>query len=134
MPYRDRANVPHSQWWLLTPPFEMWIAVAAVYAGLSYFLPFLAVAGNAQLVALKFPRLVPVWSLLYALGGLCIIIGLLRRSPRMEGLGLNLLGSGVTVALLAALAAGAQLLPTIVIQGGVAVACGVRLMALRAFP
>lgn len=134
MPYRDRANVPPRQRWLLTPPFEIWIAVAAVYAGLSYFLPFLAVAGNVQIVALKFPRLVPVWSLLYALGGLCIIIGLLRRSPRMEGLGLNLLGSGITVALLAALAAGAQLLPTIVIQGGVAVACGVRLMALRAFP
>lgn len=133
MPYRDRANVPASKRWLLTPPFEIWIAVAAVYAGLSYFLPFLAIAGNAQLVAVKFPQLVLVWSALYALGGVCIIIGLLRRSPRMEGVGLNLLGSGVTVAFLAALAAGAQLMPTIVIQGGIAVACAVRLLALRAF-
>lgn len=134
MPYRDWAHVPKRQRWLLTPPFEAWLAVAAMYAGLSYFLSFLPLAGNAQLVALKFPGVVPVWSVLYALGGLCILIGLLRRSPRMEGVGLNLLGSGVTVAFLAALAAGAPLLPTIVIQGGVAAACGVRLLALRAFP
>lgn len=117
--------------WLALPPFELWIATAAVYAGLSYFLPFLAPSGNAQVVALKFPRLVPVWSVLYALGGLCVALGLLRRSPRIEGVGLHLLGSGVTVACLASLAAGAQVPATVVIQGGVVAACIVRLLALR---
>jgi hypothetical protein len=117
--------------WLAIPPFEMWIAAAAIYAGLSYFLPFLAPSGNAQVVALKFPNLVPVWSVLYALGGLCVALGLIRRSPRIEGVGLHLLGSGVTVACLASLAAGAQVPATLIIQGGVVAACIVRLLSLR---
>ena len=117
--------------WLAIPPFELWIAAAAMYAGLSYFLPFLSPAGNAQVVAIRFPNLVPVWSALYALGGFCAALGLIRRSPRVEGVGLHLLGSGVTVAGMAALAAGAQVPATIVIQGGVVVACIVRLLALR---
>jgi hypothetical protein len=117
--------------WLALPPFELWIAVAAMYAGLSYFLPFLSPAGNAQIVAIRFPNLVPVWSALYALGGFCVALGLFRRSPRVEGVGLHLLGSGATVAGMAALAAGAQVPGTIVIQGGVVAACIVRLLALR---
>ena len=116
---------------MLVPPFECWIAVAAVYAGLSYFLPGLATSGNAQVVELKFPQLVPVWSALYALGGVCILVGLLRQSPRIEGAGLHLLGSGITVALLASMAAGAPILPLIVIQGGVIAACLARLRALK---
>lgn len=117
--------------WLALPPFELWIAGVAVYAGLSYFLPFMAPSGNAQVVALKFPNLVPVWSALYALGGFCVSLGLIRRSPRIEGVGLHLLGSGVTVACLASLAAGAQVPATLIIQGGVVIACIVRLLALR---
>ena len=117
--------------WLALPPFELWIATAAMYAGLSYFLPFLAPSGNAQVVALKFPNLVPVWSVLYALGGFCVVLGLVRRSPRIEGVGLHLLGSGVTVAFLASLAAGAHVPATVIIQGGVVAACIVRLLALR---
>jgi hypothetical protein len=117
--------------WLALPPFELWIAVAAVYAGLSYFLPFLAPSGNAQVVALKFPNLVPVWSALYAMGGFCVALGLFRRSPRLEGVGLHLLGSGATVAAMAALAAGAHVPATAIVQGGVVAACIVRLLALR---
>lgn len=113
-------------------PFETWIAVAALYVGLSHLLPFLGSAGNAQVVALRFPHLANVWSALYAVGGAGILIGLYRGSPRLEGFGLHLLGSGVTVACLASFAVGGRILPTIVIQGGVIVACVTRLLALRA--
>ncbi len=116
---------------LALPPFEVWIAVAAIYSGISYFIPALAASGTAQAVELEFPRLVPVWSFLYGLGGAAMLIGLLRRSPRIEGAGLHLLGSGITVSLIASLAAGAPILPTVIVQGGVAVACIVRLLVLR---
>lgn len=130
-PYRHQESVPARWRWLLTPPFEMWIAVAAVYAGLSYFVPVLTLGGNAQVVALKFPGLVPVWSVLYALGGASVLTGLIRRSPRAEGMGLHLLGSGLTVAFLASLAAGGPVLPAVLIQGGAIAAVIVRLIALR---
>lgn len=110
-------------------PFEVWVAVAAIYAGLSHFL--LPTAGNTQIVQREFPGAVAAWSVLYALGGVAIIAGLLRRSPRLEGFGLNLLASGIAVAFVAALAAGAPLLPTVIVQGGITVACVVRILALR---
>jgi hypothetical protein len=112
------------------PPFELWIAVAAVYAGLSYFAP-LPVAGNTTLVERTFPWAAALWSALYATGGAAILAGLLRSSPRIEGFGLNLLGSGITVALIAALVAGAPVVPTLVVQGGVAAACLARLLGIR---
>jgi hypothetical protein len=104
--------------------------MAALYAGLSHFLP-IGAAGNVQLVATKFPNLAHVWSGLYGLGGAAILLGLLRRSPRIEGFGLHLLGSGVTVACLAALVIGARPLPTLIVQGGVIAACIARLLTLR---
>lgn len=113
------------------PPFEVWVAMAALYAGLSHFLPAVGTAGNAQLVALKFPALANLWSALYGVGGVAMIVGVLRRSPRMEGFGLNLLGSGVTVATIAALAIGARPVPTLIVQGGVIAACVARLLTLR---
>jgi hypothetical protein len=113
----------------MPPPFEVWIAVAAVYAGLSHF--FLPTAGNTQLVQREFPWVAAAWSILYALGGAAMLIGLFRRSPRAEGFGLNLLAAGILVALVASLAAGAPILPSIIVQGGVTVACGARLIALR---
>lgn len=113
------------------PPFEMWVAVAAVYASLSHFLP-IGMAGNAQVVMIKFPQLANLWSALYGLGGAGILLGLWRRSPRIEGFGLHLLGSGVTVACIASLAIGARPMPTLIIQGGVVIACLARLLALRA--
>jgi hypothetical protein len=113
------------------PPFEVWIAVAAVYAGVSYFVPAVPAAGNTTLVHRAFPWAVALWSALYAAGGVAILAGLVRRSPRIEGFGLHLLGSGITVALIAALVAGAPIVPTIVVQGGVAAACVARLLDIR---
>lgn len=113
------------------PCFEMWIAVAGLYTGLTYLLPFLEPASSAAVVAREFPGLATLWSALYALGGLVIVIGLLRRSPRIEGAGLSLLASGLTVALIAALAAGLPVRPALIIQGGAAVACIARLRQLR---
>lgn len=119
---------------LIVPPFEAWLAVAAVYAGVAHFIPALASSGSGRVVAAAFPRLAPLWSVLYAAGGLAILIGLMRRSPRIEGLGINLLASGLTVTALAGIAAGGKVLPIVVVQGGALVACVVRLAALRRLP
>ena len=115
-------------------PFELWIGVAGVYTGLSYLVPFLNLVGNANVVARQFPKLAFLWSSLYMLGGVLIVAGLIRRSPRIEGAGLNLLGSGLTVAIVAALVAGLPVRPTLVIQGGAAIACLARLFQLRNLP
>lgn len=116
---------------LLLWPFEGWIAVVAIYAGLAYFLPFIPSSGSARVVDVTFPRLVPIWSALYALGGIVVLVGLIRRSPRFEAAGLHFLGSGATLAALATLVAGAPVLPTLIVQGGVVVACIARLLVLR---
>lgn len=116
---------------LLIPPFELWIAVVAVYAGLAHFFPALASSGTERAVERQFPALVTVWCALYAAGGLVMILGLFRRSPRLEGAGLCLLASGVTVAMIASLASGAPILPVVVSQGGIVAACMARLTTLR---
>lgn len=130
----DEVVIRPLRWWHAVDSFEVWIAAAAVYTGLTYLLPFLHPAGNARLVAMRFPQLATMWSVLYALGGAAILAGLIRRSPRLEGLGLHLLGSGLTVSVLAGLAAGAGVLPTLLIQGGAVVATALRLLALRRLP
>ena len=129
MPPDDLPSVRTTR--IPTPPFEVWIAVAAIYTGLSRLIPFLTPAGNARAVEAQFPRLAVLWSILYALGGLGMLIGLYRHSPRAEAMGLHFFGSGLTVAVLAALAAGAPVRPTLVIQGGAIVAVIARLWILR---
>ncbi len=110
-------------------PFECWLAIVALYAGLSHFIP-IAPSGPAAAVELKFPALVPVWSVMYALGGLGIVVGLLWRSPRIEGAGISLLAGGAAVAFLATLLANVAVLPTVVGLGGIVVACLLRLRLL----
>ncbi len=124
-PTTHRVRSPAVVW-----PFEMWLGVAALYAGLSHFTP-LQPTGPARAVDATFPRLALCWSALYALGGLAVALGLVRRSVRLESLGLHVLGSGLTVATIATLAAGAAILPTLMVQGALVVACGVRLWVLR---
>lgn len=123
-------KAPRSHWLTLLP-YEVWVAVAAIYTGLSYLIPPLRTFGNAQLVAAAHPRLALVWSLLYTLGGVAMIVGLARRSPRIEGFGLHLFGSGVTVAYLASLYAGVPVVPATIIQGGVIIATIYRLKMLK---
>ncbi len=113
-------------------PFEAWIAVVAVYAGVGHWL--LEPAGNAVAVQAAFPRLADLWSVLYALGGLAIACGLWRRSPRVEAFGLNLLGSGAAVSCVAFLVAGAPVLPIVIAQGGLIIAAVARLLTLRKLP
>lgn len=119
--------------WALAP-FEVWIAVAAIYSGLARF--FLPPSGAARAVEAALPPgLSAFWSVLYALGGLGALAGIFRCSPRLEGSGLVLLGTGIAVSTLAALAAGAAILPAVLVQGGATAACGVRIyMMLRATP
>ena len=119
---------------IVIPPFEVWLAAAAAYSGVTYFLPFLPATGNSKVIDATLPALVAVWSALYALGGVGVLAGLWRRSPRIEGAGINLLGSGLTVATIAALHAGASALTTLVISGGLVVACIWRLFQLRRLP
>ena len=119
---------------LVIPPFEVWLAGAATYTGVAYFLPFLPSTGNSKVIAATLPALVALWSALYALGGIATLVGLWRRSPRIEGAGINLLGSGLTVASLAALKAEAPILSTLVISGGLVAACIWRLLQLRRLP
>ena len=119
---------------LVIPAFEVWIAVAAAYAGATYFLPFLPESGNTEVIAATLPALVAVWSALYAIGGIVTLVGLWRRSPRLEGAGINLLGSGLTVATIAALKAGAPPVITLIVTGGAVVACAWRLLQLRRLP
>lgn len=116
------------------PPFELWIAAAAVYAGLSHFVGFLPASGPAKAIDLEFPRLLTCWSALYALGGAAMIAGLLRRSPRIEAAGVCLLGGGVAVALMATLAVGTAIAPTVVTLGGVVAACVARVVTLGRVP
>jgi len=123
--------VPPRKRWAFVPPFEAWIAVAALYAGLSRFLP-LPPANSVRAVDLAFPGLLIIWSALYAAGGAAVLVGLFRLSPRIEGLGLNLIASGLLVATIANLYAGAPVLPTLVVSGGAIVACIARLLVLRA--
>ena len=119
---------------LVIPPFEVWLAGAAVYTGAAYFLPFLPATGNSKVIDATLPALVAVWSTLYALGGIGVLAGLWRRSPRIEGAGISLLGSGLTVAALASLQAGSSLLATLVISGGLVAACIWRMAQLRRLP
>jgi len=127
----DEIVVRRVHRWQVIPPFEMWLGVTAIYTGLSELLPFLNPAGSARVVVQRFPELANVWGVLYALGGLAMVVGLLRRAPRIEAAGLHLFGSGLTVAILATIAAGAPLRPTLIIQGGLAVAIIVRLLVLQ---
>lgn len=124
------SKVPARKRWVFVPPFEAWLAMAALYAGLSRFLP-LRSAGNAKAVDLAFPALAAVWSALYAAGGLAVLLGLWRLSPRTELLGLNLLGSGLLVATMATLYIGGPILPTLVVSGGLVVACVARALIVR---
>jgi hypothetical protein len=119
--------------WFGIPPFEAWVALIAIYTGISRLLPFVPTSGAAA-VAVQFPVLSLVWSVLYALGGVLVLTGLWRSSPRWEGAGLHLLGSGITVGGLAALSVGAALLPVIITQGGAIGACLARLYVLRRMP
>lgn len=112
-------------------PFEAWVAVVAVYAGVGHW--FLAPSGNVVAVQAAFPRLVDAWSVMYAAGGLAVLVGLQRGSARVEAAGLHLMGSGITVSLIAFLAAHAPLLPILVAQGGAMLAIGVRLLVIRRF-
>jgi hypothetical protein len=110
-------------------PFEAWLAWLALYAGLSYFLP-LPSNGSAAAVQAVLPGLVAIWSAMYALGGFLALLGLGRRSPRIEGAGLSLLAAGVVVSGIALLAAGALVIPTVAIQPTLALACLARLKVL----
>jgi len=125
------SAVPVRKRWAFVPPFEAWIAVAALYAGLTKFLP-LPPGGSARAVEAAFPGLAILWSALYAVGGAATLAGLLRLSPRIEGFGLWLIASGLAVVTVASLAAGAAVLPTLVVTGGAIVACAARLLVLRA--
>lgn len=111
-------------------PFELWIAVAAIYSGLSNFLP-LPPTGSGRVVALAFPFLASIWSTCYAVGGLLVSSGLLRKSLRLELAGLHLLGAGLIVAFMASLLATSPILPTFIIQGGVIAACYCRIFSFR---
>lgn len=117
--------------WQLAP-FELWISIVAIYAGLSHF--FLPPTGNSALIARAFPWVVTVWSVLYALGGFLILVGLVKHSPAIEGCGLCLLGSGIAVTFTATLYVGhSPVLSAIIGQLLGAAACGVRLQALWKF-
>lgn len=111
-------------------PFEAWISVVAIYAGLSHFVPMLPRSGPAAAVELKFPGLVAAWSLMYAAGGVLMIWGLVRRCAQVEGAGLSLLGGGAAVAFIATLAVHAPVLPTVIGLGGVVAACVARTWVL----
>lgn len=117
---------------LALAPFEGWIAVVAIYAGVGHW--FLAPSGAGVAVQHAFPRLVDLWSLLYALGGLLVLLGLWRRSPRLEAAGLCLLVSGAALSFIAFLTAGAPLLPTLIGQGGILVASALRIRILWSLP
>lgn len=111
-------------------PFQVWVGVLALYAGASRFLP-LPTSGTSEIVGAVFPRLIDVWSVLYATGGLLILVGMGRRSLRVELAGVNLLLGGVLVSLFAFLAAGASIIPALVAQGGFAAACIARIWFVR---
>lgn len=111
-------------------PFELWVAIAAVVSALSYFFLPRTVAGSA--VALVVPQWqAHLWNVLYGLGGVGVMAGFWRASPRLEGAGLCLLASGVTVSSLALLyVRGWNGVVGFFVTVGVAVACMVRLRVL----
>ncbi|HEX7277550.1 MAG TPA: hypothetical protein VF244_09270 [Acidimicrobiales bacterium] len=109
--------------------FEAWLAWLALYAGLSYFVP-LPSSGSAAAVQAVVPSIVTLWSALYSLGGFLTLLGIGRRSPRIEGSGLCLVAGGVAVSCIALLAAGALVVPTVSLQATLALACLARLKIL----
>lgn len=117
---------------LFLAPFEAWIALVAVYAGLGHW--FLAASGPAVAVEAAFPGLAVLWSLFYAAGGVAVLAGLWRRSPRVEAFGLCLLAAGAGVSFLAFTVAGAPVLPTLIGQGGILLASALRIAVLKALP
>ena len=112
--------------------FEAWLAWLALYAGLSYFVP-LPSSGSAAAVQAVLPSIVvAAWSAMYALGGLLVLVGLGTLRPRVEAPGLCLICAGVTVSTIALLGVGGSIVPTLVLQGTLAVAAAARLRVLWA--
>lgn len=117
------------------PPFEAWLGTLALYAGVTYFWHIVPTEGTTLAIQHSFPALAAAWSVLYGLGGLCIICGLLRHSPPVEGAGLCLLGSGLIVSTLAIVetTTGTRVIPSLIFEGGLVIACFQRLISLRRF-
>lgn len=109
--------------------FEVWIALAAAVSGVTYFAGAPSVATST--VSVVAPHLAAIFSALYGVGGIAVLVGLWLGSPRIEGAGLNLLGAGVLVAAGGIVAVlGSRGLVTGSLQAMAAVCCAVRLRML----
>lgn len=126
-PETEREPVRLTPW--RAQPWEVWVAVAAVVSSVSFLLFPDTLARSV--VATVDPRLATAWNILYGLGGLGILAGYFRRSPRLLGAGLCLLGGGISVSGVAILTLrGAASLTSAAVQLGAAVACVIRLQTL----
>lgn len=106
------------------------MAAAAVVTGASFLV---APTLTASAVALAAGDLAYVWSVLYAAGGLVVLAGMCRNSPRLEGAGMALLAGGIAVATVATgYLRGWQwaTATSVLVQGGAAAAALVRVYVL----
>lgn len=112
-------------------PFEMWVALAAVVTAATFFLDPKSLNASVVSLALDHNWLVKAWNLLYGVGGLVTLVGLVRSSPRVEGAGLCFLTAGISVSSVAIIVLrGNPSVTSFALQFGAAVACVLRIKFL----
>jgi len=109
--------------------FEVWVGAAAVVSTIVTFFGPKSIA--SRVVGVVSPGLVNTYTIMYGIGGVCILVGLWRGSPRIESIGLIFVTSGVVVSGIALYAAlGGVGLISAILQFGLAIACLVRVRLL----
>lgn len=76
--------------------FEAWVAFSALLAGILYFAQPNSLNRSALGQEVGY-HLALVWSIMYAAAGSAILYGLLRASPRIEVVGLIILGTATAI-------------------------------------
>jgi hypothetical protein len=116
---------------VLAVPFETWLGYAAVVAGGAGL--FVPTTNPLDLVLPEWA--VSAFSIAYFLSGLGIVLGLLLGRPRLEVVGLVIVGSSIATRQLATfgyLGWSAPVAVGLVVNVGLLVACWVRVRALTA--
>lgn len=81
--------------YVLRSPFEAALAVVGVLGGIAYLISP-AVFAQAS-VGISLGSLLPVWTAMFAIGSLAVLVGLVALNPRLELAGLSLFSAALLV-------------------------------------